>query len=460
MCSGLRAAAYLSAPCATQNGVQLAPDSYEEFLTQYYSGGWDTLCQTWNYDGPARDEPLFILFDIVNEEDFSISSTEVTFVSQYSLPVFECISAWAMSRSAPSARRAVNGAPAPQVAPQTKARGSEARSFKIPATMTDTAWKAIWQEVVRRSTDSKASMPTEAEVTTVLTEFVKQLGQNRFQIGAAKAPFIRTFQLDDYNDMSFTDPITAFLKKYGVGPGAPEEEGSAGKKRARPRASSGGRPTRRLENFGEGEEGVDDLEGVGDLEGSLSAAIEQGALVQKLEGKVRAAEQTGRRHNDRIAELESVKTSERIAELESFKTSQDRWAKQVDSRLAQASGTPSAEQANLKEHLTQMSAIMGNLASIMGTMNVVLGSAMFGSQSAIAGPDGGAKSFVDQLTKPSFDGIINSIDNVYRWNKEQKMAFYASVQSIQVFKTKLDDLQKDEMGSSSAQPPPGRCSAN
>ena len=108
-----------------------------------------------------------------------------------------------------------------------------------------------------------------------------------------------------------------------------------------------------------------------------------------------------------------------------------------------------------------MSAIMGNLASIMGTMNVVLGSHMFGSQLGISvTTDGGAMSFVDQLTKPSFDGIINSIDNVYRWNKEQKLAFYASVQSIQVFKTKLDDLQKDEMGSSSAQPPPGRCSAN
>jgi hypothetical protein len=410
----------------------MAPDSHDEFLTQYYSGGWDALCQKWNYDGPATDEPLFIIFDIVNEEDFSISSTEDTFVSQYSMPVFECISAWAMSRSAPSARRAFNGAPEPQVAQQNKGRGSEARAFKIPTTMTDTAWKAIWQEVVKRSTDRKASMPTEAEVTTVLTEFVKQLGQNRFHIGAAKAPFIRTFQLDDYNDMSFTDPINAFLKKYGVGPDAPEVE-AAGKKRARRGASGGGRPSRRLEHFDEGEEGADDC----DLEGTLSAAMEQGALVQKLDGKVRAAEQTSRRHN------------ERIAELESFKTSQDQWAKQVDSRLdaaktsAQASGTPSQEQVNLKEHLTQMSAIMGNLASIMGTMNVVLGSPMFGSQLGIAGTDGGAKSFVDQLTKPSFDGIINSIDNVYRWNKEQKLAFYASVQSIQVFKTKLADLQKD-----------------
>jgi len=48
----------------------MAPDSHDEFLTQYYSGGWDALCQKWNYDGPATDEPLFIIFDIVNEEFF------------------------------------------------------------------------------------------------------------------------------------------------------------------------------------------------------------------------------------------------------------------------------------------------------------------------------------------------------------------------------------------------------
>ena len=91
----------------------------------------------------------------------------------------------------------------------------------------------------------------------------------------------------------------------------------------------------------------------------------------------------------------------------------------------------------------QMSAIMSNLASIMGQMNVVIGSNMFGSQSSYVGTDGvtAPKAFVDMLTKPCFDGIINSIDNVYRWNKEQKLAFYASVQSIQVFKDKLNELQ-------------------
>ena len=51
----------------------MVPDSYEEFLTQYYSGSWDTLCEKLKYDGPARDEPLYILFDVVNKEDFSIS---------------------------------------------------------------------------------------------------------------------------------------------------------------------------------------------------------------------------------------------------------------------------------------------------------------------------------------------------------------------------------------------------
>ena len=89
-----------------------------------------------------------------------------------------------------------------------------------------------------------------------------------------------------------------------------------------------------------------------------------------------------------------------------------------------------------------MSAIMSNLASIMGQMNVVLGSSMFNSQSSSV-ETSDAKTFVSMLTKPSFDGIINSIDNVYRWKTEQKLAFYASVQSIQVFKDELDALQKE-----------------
>ena len=89
---------------------------------------------------------------------------------------------------------------------------------------------------------------------------------------------------------------------------------------------------------------------------------------------------------------------------------------------------------------------MGNLASIMGTMNVMLGSNML----AGTADSSAAKSFVDQLTKPQFDGIINSIDNVYRWTTEQKLAFYSSVKSIPVFNEKLDELQKNEHGRGSA----------
>lgn len=432
VCSGLRAAVYLSAPCTNQDGVQVVPDSYEEFLTQYYSGGWDTLCQKWNYDGPAMDEPLFTLIETINKDDFAISATADTFVSQSSMAICDCISAWAMSKTAPSARRAVNGAAAPQIGQSSqKGQGfSETRAFKVPGSSTDTAWKAIWQEVVRRSTADAALMPTEADMTSVLTEFANQIGRNEFQIGAAKAPFVKVFKLTEYSSMSFTDHINAFLNEHGVGPNAPEQ-GAAGRKRNRTGGGTGSRVARASARFADVDNEVDS-EG---LEQTLTAAMEQGALVEKLVGDVKKAEQNSRKHADRIADLES------------FKTFQQQWAKQVDSRLdsAQASAPPAPEDANLKVHLTQMSAIMSQLASIMGQMNVVLGSNMFASQSSYLGSDGtsAAKTFADLICKPSFDGIINSIDNVYRWNKEQKLAFYASVQSIQVFKDKLNELEKE-----------------
>ena len=66
----------------------------------------------------------------------------------------------------------------------------------------------------------------------------------------------------------------------------------------------------------------------------------------------------------------------------------------------------------------------------------MLGSNIFGTEANL-----GAKAFVDLLTKPSFDRIINSIDNVYRWTTEQKLAFYSSVKSIPVFNEKLDELR-------------------
>ena len=222
----------------------MVPDTYEEFLNQYYSGGWDALCSKHHYEGPATEEPMFVLFDAVNDEQFFIYSEDPVFIAQHSMPVFECISAWAMSKKAP--RRSANVAAVSQglsqVAPHSQAKGrssSGPRKFKVPGETTDPAWKAIWQEVIRRSTADDAAMPDTGEVATVLTEFAKQISQKKFELKTARAPFVRVFKLDEYNDMEFTAPINAFLKGYGVGPDAPEEV--AGSSRKRVRTAVGGR---------------------------------------------------------------------------------------------------------------------------------------------------------------------------------------------------------------------------
>ena len=68
----------------------------------------------------------------------------------------------------------------------------------------------------------------------------------------------------------------------------------------------------------------------------------------------------------------------------------------------------------------------------------LLGGALAQQRIILDSVAGDSKKMLGSLSDATFDSIINTVDNIYKWNNEQKRAFYGALVAIDKFKTEFD----------------------
>ena len=111
-----------------------------------------------------------------------------------------------------------------------------------------------------------------------------------------------------------------------------------------------------------------------------------------------------------------------------------------------ATVTPAGESkdvADLKQHNLEMIALMAQL----GTVVNILAPAGCGT-SGTSGTSEVEKTDVEKMRELAagalFDGIINTVSNVYHWDAGKQKAFYSALLGIEKFKTALQQAKATE----------------
>jgi hypothetical protein len=216
-------------------------------------------------------------------------------------------------------------------------------------------------------------------------------------------------------------PTTKGARSTGRGGGAPKD------RRA---------PRRRVPAAAEQEENEDDdFDDDDDEEDAITAAI-GGMMTQSL----RLENSGGKKKVRPVPMVQFQKLQLAVNELADKHTT---LSNKVDSLEQKATtAAPTAEDATelgkLTAHNKEMVALMANLATVVSILAPKQNDgATFESLSAI--------DKMKALTaKALFNGIINTVVNVYKWDTDKQTAFYSSLRGIEEFDEALNKLQEQK----------------
>ena len=149
---------------------------------------------------------------------------------------------------------------------------------------------------------------------------------------------------------------------------------------------------------------------------------------------------------EKVAKLET-KVGQLTESLESLFKEQNDQVSRYNTHLHEhhsATVTPAGESkdmADLKQHNLEMIALMAQL----GTVVNILAPAGCGTSGTSGTSDTSDVEKVRELAAGAlFDGIINTVSNVYHWDAGKQKAFYSALLGIEKFKTALQQAKATE----------------
>jgi hypothetical protein len=407
-----------------------APDGIHLEIDALLYGGWGNLVMKAAYK--YEHEPLFVSSDAVclehgdasNDRKFEEldilvpSSLSSDFISIGSVPALCCISAYVLTSNtlrgaalkAPAVvrRRSASPASSGPCRQSSKAASTRMGKRKFPTEDTDGAWKGVWQHFMDCiAHDEEDTLMTLSEMRPFVKKYVsvvEGLGARPTSL----APFKKILENDAYKDLK----TAAF-----------ENEGQKSEQDLLVQlldATRGDNETKRRRS-----QLVDDAD-----EDALSEILED-ALSQ---GPVVGGSGKGPRRGGK----DKVLPAQVISQVNTNTTALSALQKHLDERMnSLVARVETLEQEKLASKRT--SALEGQTAQAesMGCIGL-LGGALAQQRIILDSVAGDNKKMLGSLSDATFDSIINTVDNIYKWNNEQKRAFYGALVAIDKFKTEFD----------------------
>jgi hypothetical protein len=390
---------YVSAPWDNDGGLQSVPD-YPDRIEAYVYGFWDEKAREAGY--MFEHEPFLTTMEHVNDEPAKLhsmihSSSNQTMDDEMRPPIQSI--AWnAVQRKLLSVPDA-----------------TKTSALVVPKS--DSAMKGVFQRALDQLASGHSLPDAEWDRITqaghaFVTSFdagTKSLAFAPFSKLAAKAPATFHSHLDDVIGKSVHEWVASIkekrsdMKKAAVPANKQVLQVQPGQKK---RARSGD-----VDDF-DGDELVSDGEGTN----GVDIAKELQKSCKKLKQEVTAQMETAR----------TTLTAE-FVHKQSFANLEHR-VLQMEQKI-QALGTQQAVTTTSDKDID--ASFLSVMCQVGTLLNVLIANEKTSGTSTEA------------ISSVMINGIISSIDHVFKWNRAQKMAFYTAMQSISAFSTRLQELKKD-----------------